>query len=191
MKKVIILASGEGTTCEFLLEQQKLGQLNIFVQAIIVDRNCGVLNVAKAYNIPSALIVPFKGMDSHLWDQKIWQFIKAADPDFVLTLGFLRKLGPKVVKGLQNKIINSHPSLLPAYGGKGMYGSNIHKKIIANKEPKTGVTIHYINENYDEGQIINQKEIKVMPGETAEHLEERVKQIEKGFLIETLQKIFN
>ena len=189
VKKIIILASGEGTTCEYILQQMANSALSAEVVAIVVDRVCGATQVAKKHKIPCVVIKPIKGVDRSHWDQKLYQYLKAAKPDYILMLGFLRQLGPRVVKGFEDKIINTHPSLLPAYGGKGMYGSRIHQSVVANGEKKTGVTVHFVNENYDEGKILAQKEIDILPGEKAEELESRVKDIEKGFLVETLSKI--
>jgi phosphoribosylglycinamide formyltransferase-1 len=87
--------------------------------------------------------------------------------------------------------VNTHPSLLPKYGGKGMFGSHIHKSVVRDKQKETGVTLHWVDQNYDTGGIIAQKVIPIFEGETSEQVEDRVKLIEKEFLIETLPKILN
>ncbi|MCB9027392.1 MAG: phosphoribosylglycinamide formyltransferase [Bdellovibrionaceae bacterium] len=189
MKKIVIFASGEGTTADYLINEIKKDKLKAQIVAIVVDRDCEAIQIAKKHQLPCAKIVPLKGLPRQLWDQEILQFLKASKPDCILLLGFLRCLGKSVTQSYANQIINSHPSLLPAYGGKGMYGSQVHKAVINNKDKKTGVTVHYVNENYDEGQIIAQKIIDVVSGETYMSLEDKVKKIEKGFLLETLIKV--
>ncbi|MCB0355545.1 MAG: phosphoribosylglycinamide formyltransferase [Bdellovibrionales bacterium] len=191
MKRVLILASGEGTTCEYLLKLVETKALNLQVDSVVVDRVCGAIDVAKKFSVPCAIIQPVKGIDRKYWDQKLLQFLKAAKPDYIILLGFLRQISPSIVQTFPQRIINTHPSLLPAYGGKGMYGLRIHQKVLANKEKTTGITIHYVDENYDSGKIIAQKELAVKSTETPEALERRVKKIEKEFLFETLQKILN
>lgn len=191
MKKIAILASGEGSTAAYLMDAINEQNLKAKVVALIVDRECGAMKVVHDRGIPCVKLAPLKGIPFSLWDQKILQFLKALNPDLILLLGFLRQLGPSVAQSYQGKIINTHPSLLPAFGGKGMYGERVYEAVIAQGEKKTGVSIHYVNQNYDEGQIIAQKEISINNGEKAKDLERRVKAIEKGFLVETLIHYFN
>ena len=109
--------------------------------------------------------------------------------DWIILAGFLRRLGPCFLSAFKNKVINSHPSLLPKFGGKGMYGSYVHQAVFQAGEKQTGITIHYVNEEYDQGGVIDQKTLPVFPHDTPESLEERVKQAEKLFYAETIKKL--
>lgn len=112
-----------------------------------------------------------------------------ANTHWIILAGFLRRLGPCFISAFKNQIINSHPSLLPQFGGKGMYGIHVHRAVCRAQKKTTGLTIHYVNEEYDEGSIIAQKKIKVNDGETPESLQERVKKKEKIFYAKTIIKL--
>ena len=109
--------------------------------------------------------------------------------DWIILAGYLRRLGPCFLSAFKNKVINSHPSLLPKFGGKGMYGIHVHQAVCTAGEKQTGITIHYVNEEYDQGLIIGQKTLPVLPDDTSKSLEERVKQAEKLFYVETIKKL--
>ncbi len=185
----MVLASGAGSTFEAVVESTRVGRLNLKILALVVDRPCGAIEIARQNNISCAKIAPIVGLPIQIWDEKLYQFLKSVNPDVILSLGFLRKLEKKVIENFKGKIINTHPSLLPKYGGRGMFGRHIHKAVVKNKESETGVTIHLVNENYDEGQILAQKKIQVSPLDSPESLEMRIKDIEKQFLIKTLEKL--
>ncbi|MCK5677557.1 MAG: phosphoribosylglycinamide formyltransferase, partial [Flavobacteriaceae bacterium] len=103
--------------------------------------------------------------------------------------GFLWKIPEKIIDVFPKKIINIHPALLPKYGGKGMYGMNVHKAVIENKEVKTGITIHYVNKNYDEGAIIFQNEVALTNNDTPETVAEKIYQLEQGNFPKVIEKI--
>jgi phosphoribosylglycinamide formyltransferase-1 len=189
VKKILVLASGAGSTLDYLAQSIQDKKLNVQLKGLVVDRSCGAIQIAKKWGLSCSLLAPFKGLPLNLWDEKLNNFIKASSVDYILLLGFLRKLESKVISEWGGKIINTHPSLLPKYGGRGMFGSHIHEAVIKNKEEYSGVTIHYVNENYDEGQVISQKKIKIQKNESAIELEEKIKKIEKEFLVETLNSL--
>ena len=102
----------------------------------------------------------------------------------------MKMIGPKLISAFENKIVNTHPALLPSkYGGKGMYGRFVHEAIIADKAPKSGVTIHYVNEKYDDGEIILTKELEISSTETVDSLENRIKDLETQAIIEAFEKL--
>lgn len=109
--------------------------------------------------------------------------------DLILLVGYLRLLGQHTLTAFKGRIFNIHPSLLPAFGGKGMYGIHVHQAVIDAKQKETGITIHHVNEKYDDGKIITQCKIPVLPDDTPEDLAQRVLKREHEFIIETLQKI--
>ncbi|MCB0349711.1 MAG: phosphoribosylglycinamide formyltransferase [Bdellovibrionales bacterium] len=185
--KFIVLASGKGTTLESLLTLQSKGQLQPQICALVTDNSkAEALQVASRYNIPAQCIPQQEYSDYASWDAALLAYLNKHDPDFILLAGFLKKVGPKVLNKFHNKMINSHPSLLPKYGGRGMYGQNVHAAVLAAKESKSGVTIHLLNERFDEGPILKQVEVPVLEGDSVKSLEERVKAAEKSALVDFL-----
>ena len=148
----------------------------------------GALQVASQYGLPKHCVSPKEYTHIQAWDEALVDILLKYDPDFILLAGFLRKIGPRVLNVFQNRIINSHPSLLPKYGGKGLYGRRVHEAVMTAGEKSTGVTVHLVNEKYDAGPILRQMQTPIVAGETTEHLENRVKKIEKAILLEFLNE---
>ncbi len=121
-----------------------------------------------------------------LIEGNVLQKIKSIDPDLIVLAGFLLKFPEAIIQAYPNKVINIHPALLPKYGGKGMYGMNVHKAVVENKETETGITIHYVNEHYDEGGIIFQKKVTVLGTDTAEVVAEKIHDLEQRFFPEVI-----
>lgn len=129
--------------------------------------------------------------DNEALDHEILKTLKKHSVEYLLLLGYMKKLGLKTLQEYRGKILNIHPSLLPKYGGVGMYGNYVHEAIIKNEEKITGVTIHLVDEEYDTGKIINQCVLNVFENDTVESLSKRVMIKEHEFLVETLVKISN
>lgn len=127
--------------------------------------------------------------DEH--DKAILDNLKKHEVEYVLLLGYMKKIGPSTLKEYRGRIINIHPSILPKYGGKGMYGMHVHEAVLRNGESETGVTIHLVDEEYDTGRIIGQCTVPVSSDDTIESLSRRVLKCEHEFLVETLVKIVN
>ena len=139
--------------------------------------------MAKKYQVDTTLVnLNFFQSEDFLNELKI------LNPDLLVLAGFLWKIPNKIVKNFRNRIINIHPSLLPKYGGKGMYGINIHKAVIKNKEKQSGLTIHYVNEEYDKGRIIFKKIVDV-DVKTPEELSEKILKVEHRYYPEIIKKI--
>ena len=109
--------------------------------------------------------------------------------DYIFLSGFMKKIEKNLVSTFENKIVNSHPALLPKFGGKGMYGINVHKAVIQAKQKESGCTIHFVNENYDEGEFILQNSIKLEENESVESLEEKIKTLESKSIVEAFKKL--
>lgn len=122
-------------------------------------------------------------------DNEIKNKLNSHDVDIVILAGFMKKIGKNILKYYNNRILNIHPSLLPKYGGQGMYGIRVHEAVIKNKEVETGVMIHLVDEKYDNGKILNQIKIPVHKKDNPLILQERVLKVEHSFLIDTLLKI--
>lgn len=177
MKKasIAIFASGTGTNAENIIEyfqsREKIG-----VGLVISNKaDSEVLKRAKKQGVPGLTITNEELQDP----QKTLRTLNHYDIDFIVLAGFLKLIPDYLVKAYPQKIINIHPALLPKYGGKGMFGSKVHKAVIANNEKKTGITIHYVNESYDDGAIIFQEAVTIDPeSERIDQIEAKVHHLE-------------
>ena len=190
MKKIGILASYNGSGFETIQKAIETGILNAKVEVIITNNSdAGVLEKASKYGIKSFVINKNLFPDENL-DLKISQILKEYGCDYIFLSGFMKKIEDNMLKTFENKIINTHPAILPSiYGGAGMYGHFVHEAVVKNGEKKSGVTIHYVNENYDEGEKILIKELLLDENETAETLENKIKELEKIAIVEAFKKV--
>lgn len=176
MKRVAVFASGSGTNfqqiCEYFIEKNN----DIKIELLVVNKaNAYVVERAKQLNVKS---VYFNREDFYSSD-KVVECLKENQIDFIVLAGFLWLIPDNILKEYPNKIINIHPALLPNYGGKGMHGHHVHEAVIAAKEQESGITIHYVNEKYDEGNIIFQAKCSITPEDTADSLAEKIHLLEK------------
>ena len=189
-KKIGILASYNGSGFETIQKAIEDGILDAKVEVIITNNsNAGVLEKASKYGIKSFVINKNLFPNENL-DLKIAQTIKEFECDYIFLSGFMKKIEKNMLKIFENKIINTHPAILPSiYGGAGMYGHFVHEAVVKNGEKKSGVTIHYVNENYDEGEKILIKELLLDENETAQSLENKIKELEKIAIVEAFKKV--
>jgi len=151
-KRIIIFASGSGSNALKIFEYFNNNQ-NIIIDSIYCNNpRANVINVFQKLSIKTVLF-----NKKNLYERAFLEAIISTNPDLIVLAGFLLKIPEKMVSAFKNRIINIHPSLLPKYGGKGMYGLNIHKEVLLNKEKFSGLTIHYVNKEYDKGAVIFQK----------------------------------
>ena len=185
-----ILASHRGTNFQAIINACRQGQLSASVTvAISNNSNATALTRAKNANIPALHLSGKTHPEPEQLDAAILEALKAHNVDLVVTVGYLKKLGKKTLAHYQNRVVNIHPSLLPADGGKGMYGQKIHAAVLQNKDAETGITIHYLDEEYDTGDIIAQVRIPVSESDTITTLEEKILLNEHPFLIATLNQL--
>ena len=174
-----VLASGGGSTLEFLLNAQRAGDLRGEIVVAISDKsNAGALAVANLHRVSSLSISPKDFQSFDAWDAALADALIDARPELVVLAGFLKKIGPRVLRAFSGRIVNTHPSLLPRYGGQGMYGRRVHEAVLAAQERETGVSIHLVNENFDEGEIIYQSKCTVEKNDDLEKLAYKVHQLE-------------
>lgn len=174
MNKIAIFASGSGSNAENIAHYFK-GNPNVEIVAILTNNaDAFVLNRAKELNIESLV---FSKSDFMKTD-KIIDFLDEKKVDFIVLAGFLLLLPSNFVRKFSGRIVNIHPALLPKYGGKGMYGMNVHKAVIENGESESGITIHLVNENYDEGKIVFQAKCELQKDDSPECVAEKVHQLE-------------
>ena len=189
-KRIGILASYNGSGFETIkkaIDEKKLDAKIVVV--ISNNTNAGVLEKAESYDIPN-FIINDKRYPGQNIDDKCARLLKDFECDYIFLSGFMKKIESSLLNTFTHKIINTHPALLPSiYGGKGMYGRFVHEAIINNGEKKSGVTIHYVNEVYDDGEIILTKELEITLNETVDSLENRIKELEKEAIIEAFEKL--
>jgi phosphoribosylglycinamide formyltransferase 1 len=187
-KRIAILASGSGTNAENIILHFK-DHKNITVSLILSNNpNAGVLERAKKLGITS---VVFNRSDLNETG-KVLDILEQANIGFIVLAGFLWLIPKNILNAYKGKIINIHPALLPKYGGKGMYGDKVHQAVIDNKELETGITIHYVNEEYDQGDIIFQAKCTIDPlKETVDEIAHKVHQLEYTHYPIIIQKLLN
>lgn len=185
MKKVAIFASGAGSNAAKIIEYFNTSSL-IQIALIVCNKpNAGVLNIANKHAIPSLLIEKdqfFRG-DAYVEELKKYKI------DFIVLAGFLWKVPEKLIQAYPNSIVNIHPALLPNYGGKGMYGSLVHAAVIDNKEKESGITIHYVNEHFDEGQHIFKATCTVDEKDTPESLASKIHALEHAHFARVIEEV--
>ena len=185
-KRIIIFASGSGSNALKIFEYFNNSQ-NIIIDSIYCNNpRANVINVFQKLSVKTVLF-----NKKNLYERAFLEAIISTNPDLIVLAGFLLKIPEKMVSAFKNRIINIHPSLLPKYGGKGMYGLNIHKEVLLNKEKFSGLTIHYVNKEYDKGAVIFQKKIKINEKETPESLSSKVLKLEHENYPLIIEKILN
>lgn len=174
MKNIAIFASGSGTNTENLI---KFFRTSPFGQVRIVFSNrasAGVLDRAQSLEVETFVF----GREQFYRTDEVLEMLVDRDIDFIVLAGFLWLVPDNLLEAFENKIVNIHPALLPSYGGKGMYGSHVHNAVIAAGDSESGISIHYVNHRYDEGDVIFQARCAVDPDDTADSLAEKVHELE-------------
>jgi len=184
MINMAVFASGTGSNAKKIIEH--FHQHPTIKVALVVSNNpaAGVLHIAAANNIPTLIIEKEKFFRGNAYIDEL----KEKKIDFIVLAGFLWKVPAALVAAFAGKIVNIHPALLPAYGGKGMYGKFVHQAVIDNKEKQSGITIHYVDELYDHGQIIFQDTCSLDPGETPDSLAQKIHVLEHKHYAPQIEK---
>ena len=184
MKKIIVFASGSGTNAENIIKYFAKSKIARVVSVFTNNASAKVIERAKNHQIPVEIF-----SKNELLERNVLQKIQEIDPDLIVLAGFLLKFPENIIENYPNKIINIHPALLPNYGGKGMYGMHIHRAVVENKEKETGISIHFVNENYDEGAIIFQKNTALTNEDTAETVAEKIHELEQKYFPEIISRL--
>jgi phosphoribosylglycinamide formyltransferase-1 len=184
MKRIVIFASGSGSNAENITLFFQKSNIAAVVHILTNNKNSKVIDRAKNLKINS-LVFDKEAFND---EGEVLKFLKK-EADIIILAGFLWKIPAHIIAAFPNKIINIHPALLPKYGGKGMYGMNVHKSVIENKETETGITIHYVNENYDEGTIIFQAKTNVLPNDTPEIVAEKIHELEYEYFPRVIEEV--
>ena len=182
--QIIIFASGSGSNAENLITYFSEKEFNINWTIYTNNQKAGVINRANKLNVECKIIDK-----NDLYNGDVLTSINIINPKLIILAGFLLKFPKDIVNFYYKKIINIHPALLPKYGGKGMYGMNVHNAIIRNKETVSGITIHYINSDYDEGPIIFQKKVKIDSLDSPIDLANKIHVLEMKFFPKIIEEI--
>lgn len=186
-KKIILFASGSGSNFKKICEYFK-NDNTVSIELLISNNpKAKALQIAESFNIKTLVIDKQSFYDS----DKVLINVLKINPSLIVLAGFLWKIPSAFIAKFANKIINIHPALLPKFGGKGMYGMHVHNAVIINKEIESGITIHYVNENYDEGSIIFQKKIKILKSDDSLEISKRILKLEHEFFPIIIQKVLN
>jgi phosphoribosylglycinamide formyltransferase-1 len=188
--RIGVVASGEGTTLQAVLDACGSGQLDAEVAIVISNNNgSGALAKAQTGRVKGVHLSSITHADPDQLDAAILGALREARVDLVLLAGYVKKIGPKTLAAYPGRILNTHPSLLPAYGGKGMYGRRVYESVLAVGEEYTGVTVHQVDGEYDHGAVVAQTRVPILKGDDVESLSARVREVERKFLVETLQAL--
>ena len=174
MNRIVIFASGSGSNAENLINYFNKTDLASVVLVLTNNPQAKVLERAKRLKVSAISFnkIAFTETDDVL------NILKASMPDLIILAGFLWKFPENILNAFPNKVINIHPALLPKYGGKGMYGMHVHEAVVKNNETESGITIHYVNEHYDEGGIIFQSKCKVDSNDSAQDVADKIHELE-------------
>lgn len=186
-KRIIIFASGSGTNAENIIRYFNKTNVAKVVLVLSNKKEAPVLERAKNLGVE---VVHFTKNDLFVSGQ-ILKTIRKAKPDLIVLAGFLWKFPVNILQEFPNKVINIHPALLPKYGGKGMYGNFVHEAVLQNQEKESGISIHYVNENYDEGALIFQKSIKISADDTATTIADKIHELEHEWFPKVIEGILS
>lgn len=186
MYKIAIFASGNGTNAENIAKHFQDSDLARVTLVLTNVRNAGVVARMAALGIDTYYVPNEKWTTA---PQQIASFLASQGIDLVVLAGFMRKVDDRLVESFRGRMLNIHPSLLPAYGGKGMYGHHVHEAVIAAGEQQSGVTVHQVSEVMDGGDIVEQESVDILPGETPQSLEEKIHQIEYSIYPRAIEKV--
>lgn len=186
---IAVFASGKGSNLRAILDGVRSGRIPGARIALVISNNsaAGALTLAREHNIPALHISRRQYATDESFEEGILESLRRHDVNFIVLAGYMKKLGPRIVRPFRNRIINIHPALLPKFGGEGMYGMHVHEAVIAAGEKFSGATVHIVDDEYDRGAIIAHRTVPVVPGDTPETLAARVLEAEHALYPETLR----
>ncbi len=190
--KLGFLASHGGSNMQAILERCRSGSIAAEPRILISNNaNAAAIEKARRFGLETRVFNGKTHPEFETLDQAIADALQTAEVDLVVLAGYMKQIGSRVLTAYRNRILNIHPSLLPKFGGKGMYGMRVHEAVIAAGETQSGATVHLIDAEYDEGPILQQRTVPVLPSDTSESLHERVLEMEHNLYSDTLARIAN
>ena len=188
--RIAVFASHNGSNFQAIAEACKSGEIRGEV-ALLISNNKKSQAIARAKNLDIQFLHISENVEPNekIRDTKISSLLNEHNCELVVLAGYMKKISNTVIDSFSGKIINIHPSLLPKYGGKGMFGSKVHEEVLKNKEFFSGVTVHLVNSDYDKGEILSQETIPISENETPESLAEKTRRVEHHLIIKTIKEI--
>ena len=184
MKRIVIFASGSGSNAENIINFFNQTKTARVTKVFCNNENAKVLDRCNKLNIKSLCFNRNEFLSTNIILNKVKE-----EADYIILAGFLWKVPQSFIEAFPNKIINIHPALLPKYGGKGMYGMNVHNAVKENKETETGITIHYVNANYDEGAILFQAKTTLLSVDSPETIAEKIHFLEQKHFPKVIEEV--
>ena len=184
-KRIVIFASGNGTNTQNIIKYFQNSKHAQVVCVLSNNKNAKVLDRSLDLNIEALSFTKAE----MLAPQGLLSLLNNRKPDLLVLAGFLLKFPEIIIDAYPNKVINIHPALLPKYGGKGMYGHHVHKAVVENKETYSGITIHYVNNHYDQGKVIFQKKTTIAPQDTPQDVAQKVQLLEHQWLPKVIEDV--
>lgn len=184
-KKIILFASGSGTNAENIIKYFQRNKKAEVVLVLSNKKEAGVLTRAHKLGVAASSFTRKELYESG----EVLECLRTIEPDLIVLAGFLWMFPPIILKEFSDKVVNIHPALLPKYGGKGMYGMNVHQAVVAQRELESGISIHYVNEAYDKGKIIFQKAISLTQEDTPEAVAQKIHALEYEHFPQVIEKI--
>ncbi|MFI2102749.1 phosphoribosylglycinamide formyltransferase [Isoptericola sp. NPDC019693] len=181
--RAVLLGSGAGSTADHVL-----GSGAADVRLVLGNNSrSGIFDVARRHGVPTAHLSGVTHPDPDELDAAVLAALDGAEADVVVLAGYMKKLGPRVLARYAGRILNTHPALLPEFGGAGMFGDHVHEAVLASGRTVSGATVHVVTADYDEGPVVAQTEVPVVPGDDVPALRARVQAAEKSLLVEVLR----
>lgn len=184
-KKIVIFASGSGTNAENIIRHFQHSE--IARVAAVFSNKASAKALVRAHNLKVKALCFDR--DALYKTNEVYNILKDLKPDLIVLAGFLWLFPNKILRAFPNRVINIHPAVLPKFGGKGMFGDFVHQAVIDQKETETGITIHYVNQKYDEGETIFQKTFPISPGETPAGLAKKIHELEYKHFPEVIENL--
>lgn len=188
--RIGVLASGGGTTLQAVIDACERGAIAGRVVVVVSNNSgSGAATRAARHDIPFVHLSGVTHPDAASLDRAIRDVLAAHDVELVLLAGYMKMIGPATLSEFEGRIINTHPSLLPAHGGRGMYGARVHSAVLAAGDTQTGISVHLVDGEYDTGRVLAQTSVPVAPDDDAASLAARVQRRERAFLVEVIGRI--
>ena len=184
MKKIVLFASGNGSNAENIMAFFDTSNAVSVVGVFSNNSEAKVIERAKKFKVPTFVFNKLALSDDTVLNQ-----LKQLQPDLIVLAGFLLKFPIHIINEFPNKVINIHPALLPNYGGKGMYGMHVHQAVLENKEKETGITVHYVNEHFDEGEFIFQTNVNIENCTSAEEIALKIHELEMEHFPNVIERL--
>lgn len=175
MRKIAVFASGRGSNFQAVFKKIEAGEIKAEISLLISNNpDAGAIEFARENNIPVKVVRPADFESALLFGNALLSSLKAYEIELIILAGYLKMIPPNVVEAFPHRMINVHPSLLPSFGGKGMYGMNVHRAVYKSGVKVSGITVHFVDEKYDTGPILLQQAVDISDCRSPEEIAERV-----------------